>query len=212
MKMDQKEQYIYTYKDGRFVPFATTEDSVEPGEKLRGGSLECVIRYGAVKTEYGFDKNKPCFYSDAEFKYCVKRYGLIRTNWASFKYGLRRKFHLGIWWLCHSFGMEIYSKEELVTAIYEACNDLRKQTKDGETLEEKIVQSLGGYIPEKRKTQLIAVEKTEDIVRGAIPEKFTGSTQAQKRALGVGTEAIPMPQARRVGPMTRRGTRIKTAR
>ena len=149
--------------------------------------LEHVVKFGctdfiSIGLNTYEEKNKPLFYSDEELRYCVRKYGLMKVLWKKFKYNFRRRVHFGIWWIFHIFGLNLYSKDEVTAAVYQACNKLRQGLKPGESLEEKIIQQ---------------VENNSQPVIGLPSEKFLSiedELNQKRRSLPPKMDLLGLPQ------------------
>ena len=110
------------------------------------GELEHVINFGCTSftacsdgiTYY--ERNKRIEYSDEELKYCIRKYGSFRVFRAKARYNFRRKLFFGAWWVCHLFGLELYSKNEVMAAVYSGIGNLRNNSNI--PLEEQIIKNL----------------------------------------------------------------------
>lgn len=117
-------------------------------EKENYSDLEHVIQHGCIsftsigKGETYAERNQPLFYTDEQLKYCIRKYGSWKVFKEKFKYNFHRRIHFLGWWICNLFGLNLYSKNEVTAAVYQACQVLRKELGPDMKLEDKIIQQI----------------------------------------------------------------------
>lgn len=128
--------------------------------------LEHVINYGCIsfklipgQSTFIRVNNRPIIVTDEEFKYCIRKYGVWKVFKSQFKYNFYRRIRFVSWWVRNLFGGEdLYTKDEVTTAVFQACQILRQDLKPGEKLEDKIIQQMEKNLEEKQIPRQIQLE------------------------------------------------------